>query len=105
MNEMTLPSRIRTLEVWGRARYFSITEASHIIEYLRVSREDELCLFETWMPERGANPWLPTFQAGSFNQCTSAPALQNVKSKSCEKIVPQNHFLQSSRIKSFPWGP
>ena len=45
MNEMTLPSRhnhvgfeVRTLAVWGRARYFSVTETSHIIESLRVSR-------------------------------------------------------------------
>ena len=31
---------IRALAIWGRARYLSITEASHNIEYLRVSGEE-----------------------------------------------------------------
>ena len=29
------------------------------------------------MPERVTNPRFPTFQAGSFNNCTRAPALEN----------------------------
>ena len=60
--------------VLGRARYFSVTEAPHNIEYLRVSGEETFCFFGTWMPKWGSNPRSPTFQAGSFNHCTRAPA-------------------------------
>ena len=59
---------IRALEVWCEARYLSVTEASHIIESLRMSREETFCFFETWRSEWGSNPWSPTFQAGSFKQ-------------------------------------
>ena len=62
------------LAVWGRAHYFSVTEASHNIDFLWESREEIFCFFETWMPERGSNPWPRTFQTGSFNHCTRAPA-------------------------------
>ena len=65
---------IRTLAVWGRARYLSFKEAPHNIESSRVSRESTICFFETWMPEWGSNPWSPTFQTCSFNHCTRAPA-------------------------------
>ena len=47
---------IRTMAVWGRARYFSVTEAPHNNEYLRVSREETFCFFEIWRPERGSSP-------------------------------------------------
>ena len=67
---------IRALTVWGRARHLSITETPHNIESLRVrgggGRKNSL--FETWRPEWGSNRWSPTFQTGSFNHCTRAPA-------------------------------
>ena len=40
MNEMTLPYRHRILNLGGRVRYLSITEAPHNIEYLRVSKKE-----------------------------------------------------------------
>ena len=66
--------KIRARAIWGRASHLSVTEASHNIGYLRVSGEETLCFFETWRPEWGSNPRSPTFQAGSFNQCTRSPA-------------------------------
>ena len=66
---------IRTLAVWDRARYISVTEVPHNIESSRVSGEETFCFFETWRPERSSSPRSPTFQAGSFNHCTRAPAL------------------------------
>ena len=61
---------IRTMAVWDRARYLLVTEAPHNIEFLRLSREETFCFFETWRPEWGSNPRSPTFQADSFNHCT-----------------------------------
>ena len=58
----------------GQASYFSVTEAPHNIESLRVSREETFCFFETWIPEWVSSPRSPTFQAGSFNHGTSALA-------------------------------
>ena len=49
-------------------------EAPHNIRYLRVSGEETFCFFETWRPEWGSNPPFQTFQAGSFNHYTRAPA-------------------------------
>ena len=60
------------MAVWGWARYLSVTEAPPNIESLRVSGEETLCFFETWMPERGSDSRSPTFQAGSFNHYTMA---------------------------------
>ena len=37
---------IRALAVSDRARYLSVTEASHNIESVRMSREETFCLFE-----------------------------------------------------------
>ena len=65
---------IRALAVWGRARYISVMEVSNSINSLRVSREEILCFFENWRSEWGSNPCSATFQAGSFNHCTRAPA-------------------------------
>ena len=43
MNEMTLPSKHRIRNsVWGQAHYLSVTEIPHNIEYLRMSREEQL---------------------------------------------------------------
>ena len=36
---------------------------------------ETFCFFETWRPERGTNPWSPTFQSGSFNHCTRTPSV------------------------------
>ena len=57
---------IGALAVWGRARYFSVTEAPHNIASLRVSGEEKFCVFETWGPKWGSNPRSPTFQTGNF---------------------------------------
>ena len=65
---------IRALTVWGRARYLSVTDALHNIELLRVGGEETFCIFETRRPEWGSIPRSPTFQAGSFNHGTKAPA-------------------------------
>ena len=46
---------------------------SHNIESLRVRGEETFCFFENRRQEWGSNLWTPTFQAGSFNQCTRAP--------------------------------
>ena len=62
-------------QIRARARLLSATEAPHNIESLRVSGGETFCFFETWRPEWGSNPGSPTFQAGSFNHCTRAPAL------------------------------
>ena len=66
---------VRALAVWARARYFSVTEAPHNIEFLWVSGEETFCFLETWRSKWGSNPRSPTFQAGSFNNCTRAPTL------------------------------
>ena len=66
---------IGALAVWGRARYLSVTKTHHNIKSLRVRGEETFCFFEIWRPEWGSNPRSPTFQAGSFNRCTRAPAL------------------------------
>ena len=58
---------IRTLAIWGRARYLSVTGAPHNVDSLRVSREETFCFFETWMPKRGSFDQ----QAGSFNPLTA----------------------------------
>ena len=52
----------------------STLPSNHTIESFRVSWEETFCFFETWRHELGWNPRSPTFQAGSFNHCTSAPA-------------------------------
>ena len=70
---------IRSLAVWGRACYLSVTEAPHNIEYLRVSGEETLCSFETLRPEWGSSPRSPTFQAGNLNHCTRAPVLCKIE--------------------------
>ena len=59
---------IRGLAVWGRAGYFSVTEASHNIEFVRMDGEETL-----WNLKARSQ----TFQAGSFNSCTRAPAQVN----------------------------
>ena len=66
---------IRALAVWGRAHYFSVTDFPRNIESVRVSGEETCSFFDTWELQWGLNPWSPTFQAGSFNHCTRAPAL------------------------------
>ena len=74
MNEMTLPfrHRIRNSNPDGLRLsplplgYGSLPN----IEFLRVSREETFCFFETWMPEWGSNPRSPTFLTGSFNHYT-----------------------------------
>ena len=39
------------LIVWGRVRYFSVSEAPLNIESLRVNMEETVCFSDTWMPE------------------------------------------------------
>ena len=75
--------KIRALEIWGRARYLSVTAASYNIQFCRVSSEivtlklegqnggEIFSCFETWRPERGSNPRSATFQTGSINHCTT----------------------------------
>ena len=84
MHEMTLPSpdtgfEIRTMTVWGRARYFSVAEAPHNIEFLLMSREEIFCFFENLMLERGSSPRSPTLQAGSFNSLNKYFTINLVK--------------------------
>ena len=64
---------IRALTVWGRARYLSSTEAPHNIGSSTSERERNILFLRR--QEWGSNPLSPTFQAGSFNGCTKAPAL------------------------------
>ena len=57
--------------------YLSVTEAPYNIESSRVSGEKTFCFFERpepWRPEWGSDVRSPTFQVGSFNHCTRAPA-------------------------------
>ena len=67
MNEMTLPSRhrTRTLAVWGRARYFSVTDAPHILNLYEWAVKNH---FVTLKLE--CNTRSPSFQAGNFNHGT-----------------------------------
>ena len=48
---------IRALAVWGRARYLSVKEAPHIIEYLRVQLEEAFC--GVYSRDRGLSVGLP----------------------------------------------
>ena len=101
---MTLPSRnkIRTLAVWGRTRYLSVTEALHNIESLRVSGEETFSFFETWRSERGSNPRSLTFQAGSFNHGTRAPTHNaQYTTYSIASIVPYFKLKLNSLEKIF----
>ena len=61
-------------DLWGLARYLSVTEISHNIESLRVSGQIKFCFFKTWMPEQGSKPRSPNFRADSFNHSTRAPS-------------------------------
>ena len=72
--DTALQTQDAKIELWGRARYLSVTEASQNTRSLRVSRKDTFCFLETWMPDWGSSPWFPTFQAGSFNHYTWGPA-------------------------------
>ena len=96
---------IRTLAVWGRARYLSVPEAPHNIEFSRVSGEETFCFFETWMPDWGSNPRSQTLQADSFDHCTRAPALLTGLHCSakptcviCFKVI-SRHGLSGFRMK------
>ena len=64
-----MPSRhrIRTLEVWGRARSRGLLTILNLYE--REGKKHSV-FFETWMPDKGSNTRSPIFQAGSFNHCT-----------------------------------
>ena len=79
-NEITLSYRytgfeIRALAVWDRARYLSVTEAPYNIASLWVNGKETFCLFLGNLKARvGSTPRTTTFQAGSFNHCTRAPA-------------------------------
>ena len=63
-------SQIQALAVWGRAHYLSVTEAPHIIESYEWAGKKNLFLW---------NPRSSTFQAGSYNHCTRAPASNDEK--------------------------
>ena len=88
MNAMTLPSRhrIRNLSSNG-LRASTIHLGPRNNESLRKSGEETFCVFETWikghpsyfawMSEWGSSRRSSTFQAGSFNHCTRAPAINN----------------------------
>ena len=78
MNEMTQPSkdRIRNSSP-GSLRSITLPLCQGgSPQYLIFTSErgKTFCFFETWRPEWGSNPRFPTFQAGSFNHCTRAPA-------------------------------
>ena len=66
----------------------------HNIESLRVSGEQTFGFLETWMPERGSNPRSPTFQAGSFNHCTRAPALTGIEIYVVWKLIKISWFFE-----------
>ena len=66
---MTITSRHR-IRNSSPARHLSVTEAPHYIESLRGSGEETFCFLEYC-----SNPRSPTFQTGSFDHCTRAPAL------------------------------
>ena len=38
---------MQTLEVWGRARYLSITEAPHYTEFYKWVEKKHFCFFQT----------------------------------------------------------
>ena len=74
MNGMKMPSRhrIRNSSSGGlRPSTLPFMEALHNTESLRGDGVETFCFFETRIPERGTNSRSPTFQAGSFNHCTS----------------------------------
>ena len=37
----------KTLEVWGRARYLSVTEAPHNTEFYELMEKEHFCFFQT----------------------------------------------------------
>ena len=61
------------MAVWGQVRHLSVTEAPNNIKFHEWGVKKTF-FFKTWKPESGSNPRLPTFQAGSFNHCTTAHA-------------------------------
>ena len=93
----TQESKIRVLAVWGRARYFSVTEVPHNIEFLRVSGEETFCFFGTWRPEWGSNQRAPNFQAGSFNHWTRAPTLKYLVYYLAMDRAVSRYLIHSSR--------
>ena len=71
---MTLPSRHRirkTLEVWGRARYLSDTEAPHNTEFYEWIGKKHFCFFQT---TEKRTP-IPSLKASGANHYPRAPAL------------------------------
>ena len=77
MNEMTLPSKhmIVNSSSGGLRRCTLPLGHRGFPQYCMVAsdRGKSILFLEIWRPEWGSNPRSPTFQAGSFNHCTSEP--------------------------------
>ena len=83
---------IQAPAVWGRARYLSVTEAPHNIE------------FHEWAARVGLEP--ATFQTCSFNYCTSVPALTGPGKPPENGEMTQMNSPSRHRIRnSNPGGP
>ena len=63
-------------------------------------RVRNILFFETWRPEWDLKPRSPTFQAGSFNHCTRAPALG--RWYICRLWMIQMPFMDGTFIDSMP---
>ena len=75
-DDTVLQTQDSKFEPWrSEAKHLSITEVLHNIEFSRVIGGETFCFFENWRPGWGSNPRTKTFQTGSFNHCTRAPAL------------------------------
>ena len=66
------------------------SEVPHNIDSLRVSGKETFCFFEAWRPEWGSNPRFPTFQLGSLNHRTRAPALLEIRRACSTYAIPVN---------------
>ena len=65
--------RLQVVKRIKKKHYLLVTKASHNIESLRMSGEEQFYFQETWRPDWDWNARSPTFQAGSFNHRTRAP--------------------------------
>ena len=79
---------ILTLEVWGRARYLSVTEVPHNTEFYEWMGKEHFCFFRT------AETWKRTPHSSVKGSCANhyprVPALTAVFSQE-----PDDHLLQS----------
>ena len=88
--------KIRTLDVWGRARYLSLTEAPHNTVFHEWMGKKHACFFQT--SETGKRTPNSSVKGSGANHCPRAPASRVRKALWCVWVC----FIRSLDNRS--WG-